>query len=178
MFATPDSDVPRFMRMLTFMPIDEIAAIEKARYTPSVAPPTSARVAKLTTARLSARACPQAMADQAQSGYVTNSAQRRLAEELTRFVHGEAGLEQAVRATEGLKPGAATTLDAAALEALAGDVPSVTLSRGEVVGALVCDVMARATRGSHALGFLLRLLFFRGASSSDRPASGFTPDGT
>lgn len=84
------------------------------------------------------------MADPAASGYVTNSAQRRLAEELTRFVHGEAGLQQALRATEGLKPGAATTLDAAALEALAGDVPSVTLPKAEVVGALVCDVMVRA----------------------------------
>lgn len=31
MFATPDSDVPRFMRMLTFMPISEIKEIEKAR---------------------------------------------------------------------------------------------------------------------------------------------------
>lgn len=112
MFATPDSDVPRFMRMLTFMEMDEIEGFERALKDPAGTP-----------------------------GYETNAAQRRLAEELTRFVHGEAGLEQARRATEGLKPGSATTLDAAALEALAGDVPSVTLAREEVVGMLVCDVM-------------------------------------
>jgi tyrosyl-tRNA synthetase len=33
-------------------------------------------------------------------GYVPNSAQRRLAEEVTRFVHGEEGLQQAIKATE------------------------------------------------------------------------------
>ncbi|KAL2941663.1 Tyrosine--tRNA ligase chloroplastic/mitochondrial [Bienertia sinuspersici] len=38
-------------------------------------------------------------------GYVPNSAQRRLAEELTRFVHGEAGLKEAIKATEALRPG-------------------------------------------------------------------------
>lgn len=39
-------------------------------------------------------------------GYVANTAQRRLAEEVTRFVHGEAGLQQAIKATEALAPGA------------------------------------------------------------------------
>ncbi len=33
-------------------------------------------------------------------GYVPNTAQRRLAEEVTRFVHGEEGLAQALKATE------------------------------------------------------------------------------
>lgn len=32
--------------------------------------------------------------------YVPNTAQRRLAEEVTRFVHGEEGLAQALKATE------------------------------------------------------------------------------
>lgn len=40
------------------------------------------------------------MADPAASGYEPNAAQRRLAEEVTRFVHGEEGLEQARKATE------------------------------------------------------------------------------
>ena len=39
-------------------------------------------------------------------GYVANTAQRRLAEEVTRFVHGEEGLRQALKATEALAPGA------------------------------------------------------------------------
>ena len=33
-------------------------------------------------------------------GYVPNTAQRRLAEEVTKFVHGEEGLRQALQATE------------------------------------------------------------------------------
>lgn len=33
-------------------------------------------------------------------GYVPNTAQRLLAEEVTRFVHGEEGLAQAIKATE------------------------------------------------------------------------------
>ena len=33
-------------------------------------------------------------------GYVPNTAQRRLAEEVTRFVHGEEGLQQAIKATQ------------------------------------------------------------------------------
>ncbi|GAB2254412.1 hypothetical protein Droror1_Dr00022221 [Drosera rotundifolia] len=43
--------------------------------------------------------------------YLPNSAQRRLAEELTRFVHGQEGLDEAVKATEALKPGSDTKLD-------------------------------------------------------------------
>jgi hypothetical protein len=39
-------------------------------------------------------------------GYVANTAQRRLAEEVTRFVHGEQGLQQALKATAALAPGA------------------------------------------------------------------------
>ena len=34
------------------------------------------------------------------TGYVPNSAQRRLAEEVTHFVHGKEGLRQALAATE------------------------------------------------------------------------------
>lgn len=37
---------------------------------------------------------------------MANAAQRRLAEEVTRFVHGEEGLQQALKATEALAPGA------------------------------------------------------------------------
>ena len=33
-------------------------------------------------------------------GYLPNTAQRRLAEEVTKFVHGEEGLKQALQATE------------------------------------------------------------------------------
>ncbi|GBG71912.1 hypothetical protein CBR_g10848 [Chara braunii] len=73
--------------------------------------------------------------------YVPNSAQRRLAAEVTRFVHGEEGLEEALRATRALSPGAKTTkLDVAALTAIAGDVPTIDLDRSAVVGRPLVDV--------------------------------------
>ncbi|CAG9460387.1 unnamed protein product [Pedinophyceae sp. YPF-701] len=110
LFQTTDADVIKFLRMLTFLPMDEIDAIEAAM---------------------------------SQEGYKPNTAQRRLAEEVTRFVHGEAGLRAALKATEGLRPGSDTKLDAEALEALAqsGDVPCTELSRAEVVGRPVVDVL-------------------------------------
>ena len=43
--------------------------------------------------------------------YVPNTAQRRLAEEITRFVHGEDGLNEALKATEALRPGSETKLE-------------------------------------------------------------------
>lgn len=100
LFATPDADVPTFLRRLTFLPISQITAIQAGMESPQ---------------------------------YVVNSAQRVLASEVTRFVHGDEGLQQALRATEGLAPGSATALDAATLEALAGDVPCVTLPKADVL---------------------------------------------
>jgi hypothetical protein len=58
-----------------------------------------------------------------------------------RFVHGEEGLQQALKATEALRPGAATALDAATLEEIAGDAPSCSLSAAQVTGVPLMDVM-------------------------------------
>jgi tyrosyl-tRNA synthetase len=112
MFAVPDADVGRFMRRLTFMPLADIEAFERA------------------------------MADPAT--YEVNSAQKRLAAEVTRFVHGEAGLAAALRATQGLAPGAATVLDAETLESLAADVPTVQLARAAAVGVTVAELAVAA----------------------------------
>jgi tyrosyl-tRNA synthetase len=51
LFAVTDADVVKFLKMLTFLPLDEIAAIEASMAAP---------------------------------GYTPNTAQRRLAEEVTR----------------------------------------------------------------------------------------------
>ncbi len=59
-----------------------------------------------------------------EQGYIPNTAQRRLAEEVTRMIHGEAGLQQALRITEGMSPGAETSLDRQTLEALAKEMPT------------------------------------------------------
>ena len=42
---------------------------------------------------------------------------------------------------QALRPGAATALDAATLEAIAGDVPSAALERGQVVDQQLVQVM-------------------------------------
>lgn len=67
LFATADADVVRFLKMLTFLSLEEIAELEASMTAP---------------------------------GYVPNTVQRRLAEEVTRFVHGDEGLQQALKATE------------------------------------------------------------------------------
>ncbi|KAK6153526.1 hypothetical protein DH2020_013165 [Rehmannia glutinosa] len=89
-----------FLKILTFLSIDEISQIEREMQDP---------------------------------GYVPNTAQRRLAEEVTRFVHGEEGLKEALKATEALRPGAETKLDWKTIEAIAEDVPSFTLQQDQVL---------------------------------------------
>ncbi|XP_042478805.1 tyrosine--tRNA ligase, chloroplastic/mitochondrial-like [Macadamia integrifolia] len=74
------------------------------------------------------------------SGYVPNSAQRRLAEEVTRFVHGEEGLLEALKDAEALRPGAETKLDWKTIEEIAGDVPSCSLASNQVLNASLVDL--------------------------------------
>lgn len=112
LLKTTDADVIKFLKMLTFMPLEEIDALELGMESP---------------------------------GYQPNTAQRRLAEEVTRFVHKEDGLSQALKATAALAPGAAgTALDPQTLEAAAGDAPSVTLPVSKVVDQHLTDVMVMA----------------------------------
>lgn len=66
-------------------------------------------------------------------GYIPKTAQRKLAEEVTQFVHGEEGLAEALRATEALSPGAETQLDAQTIEAIAEDVSSCSLAYDQVL---------------------------------------------
>ncbi|PQQ10326.1 tyrosine--tRNA ligase chloroplastic/mitochondrial [Prunus yedoensis var. nudiflora] len=91
LFSVPDADVVRFLRILTFMDMDEIKQLENEMEGP---------------------------------GYLPNTAQRRLAEEVTRFVHGQDGLDEALKATEALRPGADTKLDWKTIQAISEDVPS------------------------------------------------------
>lgn len=76
--------------------------------------------------------------------YLPNTAQKRLAEEVTRIVHGESGLETALRVTAGASPGAQTKLDSQMLESLAGDMPSYTLKASEVIDAKLVDLLVRS----------------------------------
>ncbi|XP_071939747.1 tyrosine--tRNA ligase, chloroplastic/mitochondrial-like [Coffea arabica] len=103
----PDDDVVRFLKMLTFLSLEEIARLERDMDTP---------------------------------GYVPNTAQRRLAEEITRFVHGQEGLDEALKATEALRPGAATKLDAKTIEGIGEDVPSCSLPYDQVLSLSLLDL--------------------------------------
>ncbi|MBR4613471.1 MAG: tyrosine--tRNA ligase, partial [Kiritimatiellae bacterium] len=71
-------------------------------------------------------------------------AQRVLAEEVTRAVHGEAGLRQAQRATEVLFGGSIEGLSADELEGIFRNVKSGALPRAEIVGKPVFEVAAAA----------------------------------
>jgi tyrosyl-tRNA synthetase len=106
-FAVPDIDVIRFMKILTFLSLDEIQELENSMKKP---------------------------------GYVPNTVQKRLAEEVTRFVHGEEGLEEALKATEALRPGSQTQLDAQTIEGIADDVPSCSLAYDQVFKSPLVDL--------------------------------------
>lgn len=71
-------------------------------------------------------------------------AQQVLAEELTRAVHGEAGLAIAKTATEVLFGGSIEGLAAADLEQVFANVPSATLPADQVLGKPAFDVIAAA----------------------------------
>lgn len=75
--------------------------------------------------------------------YVPNTAQKKLAAEVTKIVHGEAGLEIALKVTQAALPGSATILDAAILEDLAKDMPNFSLSKSEVVDASLLDLLVK-----------------------------------
>ncbi|MBT7461872.1 MAG: tyrosine--tRNA ligase [Waddliaceae bacterium] len=75
--------------------------------------------------------------------YIPNTAQKRLAEEVTRIVHGEEGVTKALRATEAAAPGAKTVLDAKTLESIAADIPSAEADAKDVIGEKVLDIMVQ-----------------------------------
>ena len=83
-------------------------------------------------------------AEMQQKNYVPNTAQKKLAEEVTRFVHGEEGLQAALRVTEGIAPGSASQLSGTVLKELAGDMPHTTLSYSEVIGQKFVDIATKA----------------------------------
>ncbi len=67
-----------------------------------------------------------------------HSAQKRLAEEVTRLIHGEEGLREALKMTKAAQPGAKTELSAAVLAAL----PQKSLPLSDVIGKTVVDLLA------------------------------------
>lgn len=69
-----------------------------------------------------------------------NFAQRRLAEEVTEFVHGKDGLEIAQKVTQGISPGKEIQFNSQVLENIAKDLPNFELDLQEVVGKKYVDI--------------------------------------
>lgn len=65
--------------------------------------------------------------------YVPRTAQKRLAEEITRAVHGDQSLKIALEVTQSLSPGSETQLDVATLEAMSNNMPNFELTQSEIV---------------------------------------------
>lgn len=76
--------------------------------------------------------------------YVPFTAQKILASEVTRFVHGDQGLEEALKITEEAAPGGQTTLDESTLEALASSLGAVQLSEELLLGRRIVDLLVDA----------------------------------
>ncbi len=83
-------------------------------------------------------------AEQMQSpAYNPNTAQKRLAEEVTRIVHGEEGLKQAQRVTQAAAPGSETKLDLATLEALSKEIPCYDIAEDEFDKMKLTDLIVK-----------------------------------
>jgi tyrosyl-tRNA synthetase len=107
---TDDADVIRFLKVFTFLPLDEIE-----QYAQCLVEAPEKREAQI-----------------------------RLAEEMTRMVHGEEGVRIAQRSTSVLFGEAMDGLRADELLAVFSDVPSTELKRDQVQGELVINVAADA----------------------------------
>ncbi len=108
-FSTPDADIGRMMRLLTFMEMSEIKGWEKAMKEPS---------------------------------YVPNSAQSKLAEEVTRIVHGDEGVTKALSLTKQFAPGKEADLSESALLVLKKEAGSYVVA--DLVGLSIVDLLAMA----------------------------------
>lgn len=96
------------------------------------------------------------------ASYIPNTAQKVLAEEVVRFVHGQDGVDSALRATQGIGPGSSAALTSANLEALASDMQTSVLPKAEVIGVKFIDLLVK-TSMSPSKGEATRLIKNGGA---------------
>jgi tyrosyl-tRNA synthetase len=74
------------------------------------------------------------------SSYVPNTAQKKLAEEITRFVHGEDGLKRALLATEKTAPGAKVDLGGS-FEDMMHNIPNISIDKEKVINKKYTEVL-------------------------------------
>jgi len=113
---TDDRDVERFLKLFTFLSLDEIESVCAAH-----------------------RSAPE-----------RRVAQKKLAEEVTRIVHGADALEQAVKASEALFSGASKTNTPAIENMPSFEVQSAELDRGIKIVELMVRSGATKSRGEAA----------------------------
>lgn len=133
-----DRDVGGWLKVFTFLPIEEIDAL--------IAEHEEAPHRRL--------------------------AQKRLAEEITRLVHGEDGLSSALRATDVLFGGAIEGFSDKELEAIFRDVPSSERDRSELDGDGIGIVELLAGTICSSNGEARRLIKQGGANVNNRKAEG------
>jgi tyrosyl-tRNA synthetase len=75
--------------------------------------------------------------------YIPNTAQKRLATEVTRIVHGDEAVQIALKVTEGAAPGSKTELNSEVLEKIAEDMPSKLLDGSELMNINLLDLMVK-----------------------------------
>jgi len=84
-------------------------------------------------------------ADIKSGSFTPFAAQKRLAEEVTEFVHGEEGLRIALRITEILAPGSKAVLEPEVLKEGVRDMPHIHLPLNEVMSQKITDLLAKST---------------------------------
>jgi tyrosyl-tRNA synthetase len=105
LLRTDDRDIGKLLRMLTFLPIEEIQSIE------------------------------------AKIPHDPQKAQKRLAEEVTRLVHGDEALVSAQKATEAALPGKQIDICGDQLKALIDQIPTHRLLLSQLVDHKLIDVL-------------------------------------
>lgn len=73
-----------------------------------------------------------------------NTLQAKLAEEVTRYVHGEEGVESALAVTKALAPGSTVTLTKEIIEAVYEEMPHVEIEKDELLDKTYADVAKEA----------------------------------
>lgn len=111
LYRTPDADVIRLMKMLTFLPMEEIQLYEQKMK---------------------------------EKDYEANFVQKKLAAEITKMVHGENGLNTALKVTAAAAPGTTTVLDSEILELIAQDMPSQTFEKHKILNAKLIDLLVES----------------------------------
>ncbi len=77
------------------------------------------------------------------STYKANSAQKILAEEVTKFIHGEKGLKIAQDVTKAAAPGSDATLDFESLKRISKDMPNVKVNSFDVIGKKFTEIACK-----------------------------------